>query len=564
MATYYVSKSNDNSCVVGSDSNNGTSRTSPWLTLAKVSASAADGDTIYVNNGVYTDAELGGSNVFSLNTTKSLKMYPLQDYAVTLQSTAASAQIVSLTGTATNEMIFGKFVIDAEIPGAPGTYQPTCMVIPNTAGDCTLTLAGTKFKNAATQNILNSRRRGIMNFNVVFEGRIAQGVASTTSGADVATLTVNVTGVSLVNCTVSANALCRILDFTRLSTSSQTFTLTVQNVTGTIEASSGVGSSVAIALLVTTGIAGVVAEQFDVTYTCFNAGATCYGIYIKNASRGATAVADRPIIRNNRITGNAPSEYVISIGDTTTAYNVDYGMVYGNTITVPYYASATPHAIAIGNVTGGFAYGNRINGAYVGILLGINQGAIVTGNVSVGCYGYAFYAKGCGATTPPVFCQNTAILANTYGPARGAGFGVAVQGATNNAAVTFQNNIVYALSDLYRFAEVGISQIAAFVQNNYYSAGPVGFTSPFAYQASTYTTLALWKAAQETTALNVDPIFVSPTDFRLQSASPLKRAGTFISNSCRDFRGRPCFFPSDLGAYQSGSGDPANTRSTRN
>lgn len=555
MATYYVSKSTDNACVVGSDSNNGTSKLTPWLTLAKVSSTAADGDTIYVNNGVYVDAELGGSNVFSLNTTKSLKMYPLVDYAVTLQSTAASAQIVSLTGTATNEMIFGKFVIDCEIPGAPGTYQPTALVIPNTTGDCTLTLDGTKIKNAGTQNILNSRRRGILNINVIFSGLMAQGIASTTSGADTAAMTVTVSGVVLDNVTVSANALCRVLDFTRLSSSSTAYTLTVSNVTGTIMAPEALGSSAAIALLVTTGIAGVVAQNFNATYTAYNTGATCYGIYIKNASRGSTAVANAPIIRNNVIKGNAPSEYIISAGDTTTAYDVDDAIIYGNTITAPYYASSTPHCIAVGNVTGGRLYGNRTNGGYVGILAGINQGAVVSGNISVGCYGYALYSKGSGGTTAPKFVNNTVVLTSDYGAARGAGLGVAVQGATNNAAVTFQNNIVYAYTDLYRYAEVGTSQAGTFVNNNYYSAGPAGFTSPWSYQSTTYTTLGAWISGQEATAKNLAPGFLSAWEFRLQPTSLMRRAGVWLTHAARDFKGIKFGGLPDMGAYQSGSGD---------
>lgn len=569
MATYYVSKSTANASlgyVVGNDSNAGTSPATAWLTLAKITASAADGDTVYVNDGTYTDAELGGSNVFSLNSTKSIKMYPVTDYGVTLQSTAASAQIVSLTGTATNDMIFGKFIIDGEIPGAPGTYQPTGMVLTNPSNQAVITLSGTRFQNCATQNILNSKRRGTLNMTgVQFAGLMAQGVASTASGADVASMTVAVDGLALQDVTTSSNALTRVLDFTRLSSSSNTYTLTVSGVTGTITAPAALGSSAAVALLVATGIDGVIAEEFDATYYAYNTGATCYGIYIKNASRGATATANRPIIRHNRIVGNAPSEYVISAGDTTTAYDVDNAQVYGNTITVPYYDSATPHAVAVGNVTGGTVWGNWINGSYVAILLGINQGAAVTGNVSVGCYGMCLYAKGCGATTAPIIANNTVILTDTYGAARGGALAVAVQGATNNTAVTFRNNNVYAYTDMYRYTDVGTSQTATFVKNNYYSAGPAGFTSPWSYQSSTYTTFATWQAARETTGTNVDPIMVNVLagDYRLHATSTLRHSGAPWGVRAVDYRGRQCWDRPDIGAYYSSSGDPAPARTAR-
>lgn len=65
-------------------------------------------------------------------------------------------------------------------------------------------------------------------------------------------------------------------------------------------------------------------------------------------------------------------------------------------------------------------------------------------------------------------------------------------------------------------------------------------------------------------AMNVDPLLMSTTDFRPRVNSPLKRAGSWWGNECTDVRGRGCFVPLDIGAYQSSSGDPANARAARN
>lgn len=48
-------------------------------------------------------------------------------------------------------------------------------------------------------------------------------------------------------------------------------------------------------------------------------------------------------------------------------------------------------------------------------------------------------------------------------------------------------------------------------------------------------------------------------DYRTLGASPLRRAGT-ASPWCVDYRGRVCNNPPDIGAYQSGQGDPATPR----
>lgn len=61
--------------------------------------------------------------------------------------------------------------------------------------------------------------------------------------------------------------------------------------------------------------------------------------------------------------------------------------------------------------------------------------------------------------------------------------------------------------------------------------------------------------------LNTDPLLTA--DYKTMGSSPLRRAGT-VHADCRDARGRPCWLPPDIGAYQSTSGDPAATRAVRN
>ncbi len=87
------------------------------------------------------------------------------------------------------------------------------------------------------------------------------------------------------------------------------------------------------------------------------------------------------------------------------------------------------------------------------------------------------------------------------------------------------------------------------------------------YKGVGLTTVAEFQAACSgdtcTGNLEIDPQFVSSTDFRLSGASPLRRAGVWWGNECVDVRGRPCFVPPDIGAYQAGSGDFAPGRKAR-
>lgn len=59
-----------------------------------------------------------------------------------------------------------------------------------------------------------------------------------------------------------------------------------------------------------------------------------------------------------------------------------------------------------------------------------------------------------------------------------------------------------------------------------------------------------------------DPSLVSSTDYRTRGGSIARRAALF-PGFCHDVRGRPCWSPPDIGAYQATSGDPANTRTAR-
>ncbi|MBS0657332.1 MAG: cadherin-like beta sandwich domain-containing protein [Verrucomicrobia bacterium] len=73
------------------------------------------------------------------------------------------------------------------------------------------------------------------------------------------------------------------------------------------------------------------------------------------------------------------------------------------------------------------------------------------------------------------------------------------------------------------------------INHNDYFAPIVGF------QGTARATLGAWQTAtaQDAASLAVDPLFVSGTDFHLQSASPLSNAGTVVAGVTTDFDGAP-------------------------
>lgn len=289
---------------------------------------------------------------------------------------------------------------------------------------------------------------------------------------------------------------------------------------------------------------------------------------IVNSSTDATAVADNTVIRDNTVSCYGPATRCISIGtDGSTTFNAANAQVYRNTVSSSYYdGTSTPHGISLGRVNGGIAWGNTVIGFAVGIITAINQGAVVTGNVVAGAYYAPLFSKGSGATTVPIFTNNTVIMDDALFGAKFGNYGclaAAIQGATNNAGVSFRNNICYVRSGSgWKHVVVDASQVASFDTNDYYSVPTL--TNPWSYQGSTYANLGLWNAASPVgTELSVNPYFFADNNYRLSSSSALRRAGVWSTIGCKDFRGRPCSVPPDIGAYQVSSGDPALPRVTR-
>jgi hypothetical protein len=142
-----------------------------------------------------------------------------------------------------------------------------------------------------------------------------------------------------------------------------------------------------------------------------------------------------------------------------------------------------------------------------------------------------------GATTDVAKIINNTII----GTATGISVGV------NNAGVQIRNNILQGLT-------TGIDKVPA-------GGAPIDTHNLF-YQISGNNLIVNGTPTAPGTGslLATNPLFVGSTDYRTQGASPVRRAGIPTSVRCIDVRGRRCWVPPDIGAYQATSGDPAGPR----
>ena len=173
-----------------------------------------------------------------------------------------------------------------------------------------------------------------------------------------------------------------------------------------------------------------------------------------------------------------------------------------------------------------------------------------------------------GSVSQDNFIYNNTFLNNPYGPC--ISFRA---GANTKSGYTVTNNLLYGCGGPQI---AGAENIALYIanaasvgnqtfKNNYiYSTGQ---TSTVYYKATGATTVAAFQSAcsGDTCSGNsaTDPEIGSLTDGRTGASSPLRGAGLFWGVLCGDARGRPCWLPPDIGAYQSSSGDPAGPRAAR-
>lgn len=172
---------------------------------------------------------------------------------------------------------------------------------------------------------------------------------------------------------------------------------------------------------------------------------------------------------------------------------------------------------------------NVIYGAWRGLVVG-GSGAVIVGNYLYGSYGSLYLQAG--------NSLSTTMINNTF-DGRGTSGVTGVNASGTGYAVTMQNNVLAGLAT--GISKGGTGTITE-TYNNFFGNTANGVTL-------------------HGSDLTSNPLLLS--DGRTQATSPLRRAGTAYG-SCRDARGRVCWSPPDIGAYQSTSGDPAATRAVRN
>lgn len=124
------------------------------------------------------------------------------------------------------------------------------------------------------------------------------------------------------------------------------------------------------------------------------------------------------------------------------------------------------------------------------------------------------------------------------------GIGISVYSSLRNI---IKNNIVHTVKD--RLVQVVDTSTGLDMDNNcYYGGSDTPFTWGSSYNFSDWKT----NKVQDANSISSDPLFISATDYHLQSTSPCKDAGITLSEVTDDYEGnpRPMGSSHDIGAFE--------------
>lgn len=517
-----MSQTATNGYSIGSDTNNGTSKTTPFITINKAVTTVSAGDTVTINDGTYNETNY-------LTFDKGATYNPETDYGVTIRgtlSTTFTAQATLTTGTLT----FGKLIFDAE------NADNACLYIDTSATIFSVVLNGTKFINPL-QYFVNGTRPSLINFtatDIIASGAAANGgiVFDGLSGGSINIdgFTGTITGLN------SQSALVNIKDndvATAVSTS-------IKRVTGNVTALTNFGIGIWL-----RNIPNALVENSTITMNGL------YNLDGINIQSDLSIDSSSPVIRGNTINQNGSAGHIIivgteSTGSTDTHNNrTNNALIYNNTATGSD-NSTTVHGIMIGGQSNAFVYGNKVTNTQIAYLGKQDTNSLFSGNEAyqIKALGQAFRCKG---STNTAYVNNSLYMTSGY--AGGRGMYADENTDSFSTGIIYRNNNIYSDAAMTsEFVHVSTGSDAIFAGNNYYSTSTFGTWS---YQGTTYSSFASWNSGKEPTSLSSDPSFDNVSNsLQPNFSSPLYHAGVYYGDNTKDFGGRNFNNPPTIGAYE--------------
>jgi hypothetical protein len=537
--TVYVSNTAVNGIPVGNDTTGSGSISAPYLTLDKAISVANAGQAIILNDGTYSPA----TTFYSV--TKTTTISALNSLQATLRRVSGQTRIIQSSLSAGSTLTLNNIILDGQGDTATAITAPD-----QASGAYTLALNGVTIQNVTNYGIggssanhanvtitggtfTGSSTRALVRFSALTAGNIVvTGVTATiTQGASgygaLAQVEANAVGptVSITNSTANITPAPTGSGFAY-----GIFTLNIPNVLIANNTINMASSDVSLPNC------RVVSISYDTSAPLDSSNGSIHDNTLYNDCSGGG---------NNILIGmdGNPGALLRNMANNTQIYN--------NVITGTAASQAqTLHGIELGYQSGGTVYHNTVTTSqYAVVSKGMTGTPVYYANLWRDQSTKAMYQK---AGDGSLFIANVSYQPNDGGTQQTCYNLDDDEGGEHATGGIFTNNIcVYTSATPRAFVFLGTSASATLTTNNYYATNSLNATSFTWADGTVYSTVAAWKAAHESTALGVDPLFVSaPSNYSLQAASPLVAAGTYSASAPTDFAGYAYANPPSVGAYQ--------------
>ena len=510
MAILYVSNSATNGFAVGDDANSGTDPVSDCvLTITRGLAVAGAGDTIYINDGTYSETS------YIAPADANLTITPYSEHGVTVKAASGATRVMHIAAAATGITV-GAIALDAQ------ATQDYAITLDSGAAVDAVTLSGTK--------LLNWTDAGIGSTNKTRALTVTGNWSSSSTGLAVASAygmvltpddaaTVNISGGTI---TMSGNVSGTMSGITILP-SAAGCSASVTGTTVSLRQTAAQGSHNMRGINL-ENLAVANATGCSVTLAADAAISLYYGIRVPDDA--AIACVSRVVSNSVTGPGGTQAGYGIFFGADGAGNNSVTGEAYNNTVT------DCDHAFLMGGATSCKAMSNTIVRPQYGVVLKHSVSMVFAGNT---------------ITDPSIngilfkYDTNSAAYYNTVngGVARSSSLvRVTSDGANHSSGclIKFNDVVMDDATNAY-FTLVDADNAASFDGNNWDASSVTG--AKWDYIGTDYTTLATWNAVAT----------VGTDTSAASGSSTVKATGTWVAG-IRAIDDLPLPLHPDIGAVQ--------------
>jgi hypothetical protein len=489
MSTFYVSATAANGIPAGNDQTGDGSIERPWATIDRANAAAANGDTVMLNDGVYSPTK-------TLEISNAVSWQSVTDYGATIRGVAGQSRVIGISEDQAGTVSFGKINID-------GANTTTSLItLNNQVATYTIELNGTRLINPTSYGIQGtsagtranismndvdfnaSSALSMVNISSMLAGEVSIQGGSVNIGSvwrsgfgGIATINANASGVTATVSGVTANL----------------------HATGTSAVTSGKGIYYGIRM---TDVEAPLIERNTITQTGTSTDQTGYTMLVTYESDESVDISGGVIRYNtlkNFLDGSAGKIILVGADSAPAARNQANNFeIYGNSGTGDLGSEAAKlHGILVGWQSGAKVYDNSMDYtdlAYV--MKGMSGETLVFDNTDTHTATKSLYQKG---GTGVQFLYNTSYQADGFNPDI-INIGDAGIGEYNaQDAVIVGNTLVYT-STPDSFLTLTAGSSASTISGNTYYAATGNASQAWIYKDQSYKTIDAWKAAVESNA----------------------------------------------------------------